>query len=237
MLEVKDLSAGYGAMEIVHQISFSLSKSQRMAMVGPNGAGKTTLLEAIAGFVTSRSGDVRFNGTSLGQMKPEERARHGIALVTERRNLFPDLTAGENIRLGRCAVPGEARWDKTRVGIATERVYELFPKLKLIRDRPVRVMSGGEQQMVAVGRALVSEPSVLMLDEPSQGLAPKLVETMYEAIVKIAMDTTILIVEQDLDLARSVSDNVHLMRDGRLHLLSEEEMDDEEQFMKLLFGR
>ena len=236
MLRLSGLSAGYAMIEVVHEVDIELASGQKLALVGLNGAGKTTLLETIAGFVQTKAGDITLDGKSLRGLRPEARARLGIALVPERRNLFPELTAWENLRLGRCAYGGPDRWSKGAVAAASDRVFALFPKLKVIRDRPVNVMSGGEQQMVAVGRALMAEPKVLMLDEPSQGLAPLLVEAMYEAIQEIARGTTVLLVEQDMELARSVTDNLLLMSDGRVRPLQQQEIEDDALMRREIFG-
>lgn len=236
MLSINKLSSGYSMIEVIHDVDLELTSGQRVALVGLNGAGKTTFLETIAGFVDARAGDIKLDGLSISGLRSDERAKLGIALVTERRNLFPDLTAWENLKLGRCAVPGRDRWARDKVEEAMERVFALFPKLKIIRDRPVNVMSGGEQQMVAVGRALMSEPKVLMLDEPTQGLAPKLVEAMYEAIQALASDMTVLLVEQDMELARSVTSNLYLMFEGRVRSLRPEEIENEELMRKEIFG-
>lgn len=237
MLRLNGLSAGYAIIEVVHEVSFELDLGQKLALVGLNGAGKTTLLEAIAGFVETKAGEITFEGKPLGNLRSDERACLGIALVPEKRNLFPELSAWENLQLGRCSAPHQNRWSKGAVAAAAERVFELFPKLKEIRDRQVSVMSGGEQQMVAVGRALMAEPKVLMLDEPSQGLAPQLVEAMYEAIQKVAKGTTVLLVEQDMELARSVTTNLMLMQDGRVRPLLQQELEDEELMRREIFGQ
>ena len=236
MLRLSGLSAGYAMIEVVHEVDIELASGRKLALVGLNGAGKTTLLETIAGFVETKAGDITLDGKSLRGLRPEARARLGIALVPERRNLFPELSAWENLRLGRCAYSGADRWAKGAVAAAADRVFALFPKLKVIRDRPVNVMSGGEQQMVAVGRALMAEPKVLMLDEPSQGLAPLLVEAMYEAIQEIAKGTTVLLVEQDMELARSVTDNLLLMSDGRVRPLRRQEIEDDALMRREIFG-
>lgn len=236
MLHLDRVSSGYHMIEVIHQVDLEVAAGDRLALVGLNGAGKTTLLETIAGFVRATGGDIRFQGRSIMGLRSEDRAKLGIALVTERRNLFPDLTAWENLRLGRCAMAGPDRWKPEKVEEAKERVYTLFPKLAVLHNRPVSVMSGGEQQMVAVGRALMSEPSLLMLDEPSQGLAPKLVEAMYEAIQAIASDMTVLIVEQDLELVKSVADKLFLMQGGHVRPLGHEELEDEELMRREIFG-
>jgi branched-chain amino acid transport system ATP-binding protein len=236
MLEVRDLSSGYGALVVLRTVNLGLQAGGRLALVGPNGAGKTTLLETIAGLVPLAGGRLLLDGADISRLKPEVRVRRGLSLVTERRNLFSDLTVLENVRLGRCAAPATRRWNAAEVLRATERVFDLFRPLRQIAQRPVRVLSGGEQQMVAVGRALMGQPRILMLDEPSQGLAPRIVEAMYEAIDAISHDTAILLVEQDLGLARSVAREVHLMLDGRLRPLSAAELQSDTLVVDELFG-
>jgi branched-chain amino acid transport system ATP-binding protein len=235
MLSLSDVSSGYGVMRVIKRVSLLVTPGSHVALVGPNGAGKTTLLETIAGFVALHAGSIQFEGQDIAYRRPDERARQGIVLVPERRNLFPELTAHENLIMGRCAARTEL-WDRSAVARATDRVFSLFPKLKDIGDRPVRVMSGGEQQMVAVGRALMAEPKLLMLDEPSQGMAPKLVQAMYEAIQAISKETTVLLVEQDLALARSVASEIHLILEGGIRRLTDAEMTDERVLMREIFG-
>ncbi|WP_210497431.1 ABC transporter ATP-binding protein [Microvirga antarctica] len=236
MMEMKGVSSGYSIIQVLHEINLSLAAGDRVALIGPNGAGKTTLLETIAGFVPLRSGSITMDGFEIGRLKPELRAERGIALVTEKRNLFSDMTTGENLRLGRCAAPRETRWDRQNVEATTERVLTLFPKLRQLYHRTVGVMSGGEQQMVAIGRALMSEPKLLMLDEPSQGLAPQIVEAVYGAINSIAEEMTVLLVEQDLQIVSSTTRNVHLIVNGTIRKLDAAELDDEALLTREIFG-
>lgn len=236
MLSLKNISSGYSMIRVIKDVSLDVPLGRTVGLIGPNGAGKTTLLETIAGFVNIHAGSISFDGKDLTSLKPEQRARNGVVLVTERRNLFTEMTAAENLFLGRCSAMGQGRWNRAEIARATERVYSLFPKLKEIRDRPVHVMSGGEQQMVAVGRALIAEPKVLMLDEPSQGLAPKLVQAMYEAIGAIAKETTVILVEQDFALARSITSDLHLIMDGSIRKLTPEEVSNERLLAREVFG-
>jgi branched-chain amino acid transport system ATP-binding protein len=236
MLSLTGVSSGYSMIRVIKDVSLNVLAGHHVALVGPNGAGKTTLLETIAGFVKVRGGSIRFEDNDLGHLKPEERARTGIVLVPEKRNLFPDLTGGENLLLGRCSARGADCWSRAAVARASDRVFSLFPKLRDIADRPARVMSGGEQQMVAVGRALMAEPKLLMVDEPSQGLAPKLVQAMYEAIQGISKETTVLLVEQDMALARSVASEIHLILDGSIRRLRDSELQDERFLVREIFG-
>lgn len=236
MIELKGVSSGYSVVTVLEDINLAMSSGDRVGLIGPNGAGKTTLLETIAGFVSRRSGSISFGGRDISNMKPEQRAELGIALVTEKRNLFKDMTTAENLKLGRCAAPASHRWDSAKVEEVTERVLGLFPKLKILHNRPVGVLSGGEQQMVAIGRALMAEPKMLMLDEPSQGLAPQIVEAVYGAIDAISTDMTVLLVEQDLQIVAKTTRNVYIMINGKIRRISESEIDDEALMTREIFG-
>ncbi|MBP0440375.1 ABC transporter ATP-binding protein [Tianweitania sediminis] len=236
MIELKGVSSGYSVVTVLQDINLAFSSGDRVGLIGPNGAGKTTLLETIAGFVARRSGTITFDGRDVSSLKPEQRAELGIVLVTEKRNLFTDMTTAENLKLGRCAAPANLRWDRAKVDEVTERVLTLFPKLKVLHNRPVGVLSGGEQQMVAIGRALMAEPKLLMLDEPSQGLAPQIVEAVYNAIDSISTDMTVLLVEQDLQIVAKTTRNVYIMINGRIRRISDSEIDDEALMTREIFG-
>jgi len=236
MLSVKNLSSGYSAVQVLHDVNLTIRQGDRLALVGPNGAGKTTLLETISGFVQVHSGDILLDGHSVAGFRPDMRALAGLSIVTEKRNLFPQMTVLENLKLGRYAAPELNRWAKADVNSALERVFRLFPKLKDLQKRRVSVMSGGEQQMVAVGRALMAEPKILMLDEPSQGLAPRLIEAMYQAIESMGNEIGVFLVEQNIEVVKSVTRNVYLMLDGRIRPLEVAEIEDEHLMIKEVFG-
>src|SRR3990172_2502838 len=212
MLEVKDLSVSYGDLRVLWGISFSVRKGELVALIGPNGAGKTTSLKAIFGLVPVEGGQVSLNGASLLGRPPFERIRHGLRLVPEGRRIFPEMTVGENLALGGLAVPPPR-------GLRHEidRVYSLFTILAERRRQWAGTLSGGEQQMLAVGMALISNPTLLVLDEPSLGLAPLVVHALYEAVAQLKRDgLTILLVEQQVVLALTLAERAYVLETGRI---------------------
>jgi len=212
MLEVKSLSVSYGDLRVLWGISFSVRKGELVALIGPNGAGKTTSLKAIFGLVPVEQGEVTLNGNSLLGRPPFERIRHGLSLVPEGRRIFPDLTVDENLELGGFAVPPPQGLRKE-----IERVYALFPILAQRRRQWAGTLSGGEQQMLAVGMALISSPTLLVLDEPSLGLAPLIVHALYEAVAQLKRDgLTILLVEQQVVLALTLAERAYVLETGRI---------------------
>ena len=212
MLEVKDLSVSYGDLRVLWEVSFYVNKGEMVALIGPNGAGKTTSLKAIFGLVPVEAGQVRLNGTSLLGRPPYERIRHGLGLVPEGRRIFPAMTVEENIELGGFAVP-----PPNGLRHEMERVYELFPILAERRRQWAGTLSGGEQQMLAVGMALISRPTLLVLDEPSLGLGPLVVESLYQAVGRLKREgLTILLVEQQVFLALELADRAYVLETGRI---------------------
>jgi branched-chain amino acid transport system ATP-binding protein len=211
LLAVEHLDARHGLLHAVRDVSLQLAQGETVALVGANGAGKTTLLRAIAGAHRPSGGRVVFAGEDVTAVAAFRRVRRGIALVPEGRRLFPQLTVEENLLVARSAGrPG--RWD-------VARVLEAFPLLAPLRHKPAASLSGGEQQATAIGRALMTNPSLLLLDEVSLGLAPVVVEGVYGAVASlIEAGTTILLVEQDLARAMSVADRVLCLLDGRVVL-------------------
>src|SRR5215471_3461352 len=175
-LAVENLSVRYGAVEAVRGLSLEVRPGQIVGLIGPNGAGKSSTLHAIMGAAPIVGGDVRLDGSSIVGRRPEDVARRGVALVPEGRRIFGELSVDENLRLGLAARRNERNGD----GLA--RAYELFPALRDSRSRHAGVLSGGQQQQLAIGRALVADPEVLLLDEPSLGLAPKIVDSVFEAL-------------------------------------------------------
>ena len=213
LLEVVDLDAGYGDFQALFRVAFSVYEGKALALVGANGAGKTTLLRTVAGAMAARSGSVRYGGADITGLAPYERIGRGIALVPEGRRLFPSLTAEENIQVG---LP-KAR--ATTWPLA--RLYDTFPLLARVRRRRAGLLSGGEQQAVAIARALVSDPRLLLLDEISLGLAPAVVDGVYEVLDTLrAAGTTLVLVEQDLDRALASVDDVVCLLEGRVVLTS-----------------
>jgi branched-chain amino acid transport system ATP-binding protein len=210
-LAIESVEAGYGDFQALFGVSIEVAAGETAVIIGANGAGKSTLLRTVLGLVSLQSGVVRPQGTDIGAVAPPARVAHGRALVPEGRHLFPRLTVEENLQIGGYAErPGE--WS---VG----RVIELFPLIEPLRGRPANVLSGGEQQAVAIGRALMSNPDVLLLDEVSLGLAPIVVRDLYRALPEIkAAGTTLVVVEQDITLALEVADSVHCLLEGRVSL-------------------
>jgi branched-chain amino acid transport system ATP-binding protein len=214
LLEISDLSLAYGDVQVLFGMSFEVREGEIVTLLGSNGAGKTTTLRAISGLRPALGGDILFRGESLLKIAASRRAEMGIALVPEGRELWPQLTVRENLELG--AYTKAAR---SRSAANLERVYGLFPRLRERRAQLAGSLSGGEQQMCAIGRALMSEPKLLMLDEPSLGLAPILVDQMF-AIVRTLHETgiTVLLVEQNLQKALEVAQRGYVVETGRVKL-------------------
>ncbi|MEO9528136.1 ABC transporter ATP-binding protein [Roseibium sp.] len=211
ILSVKDLDVRYGQFRAVRGVSFDIARGEILALVGANGAGKTTLLRALAGANPVYAGSVHLNGTDITQMPSHRRVAAGLALVPEGRRLFLDMTIEENLSLGRTA-GRDGEWD-------IDRVLETFPNLVKRRHALTGTMSGGEQQATAIGRALMSNPDILILDEVSLGLSPLVVDQVYASLDGLLKTgTTIILVEQDLTRAMTVADRVICMLEGRVQL-------------------
>jgi branched-chain amino acid transport system ATP-binding protein len=213
MLDVRAASAHYGKHRALAGVDLGVARGELVALLGANGAGKSTLLKVIAGLVEGDAGtDVRLDGAAIAALPPHARVEAGLALVPEGRGVFGDLTVRENLQLGAFAPrarPGEAR--------NLERALTLFPRLKERLHQPVRTMSGGEQQMVAIGRALMAEPRVLLLDEPSLGLSPLLCGELFRAIAAIRDGSVaILLVEQNARRSLAIADRAYLLEGGRI---------------------
>jgi branched-chain amino acid transport system ATP-binding protein len=208
MLELSGVSAGYGRVEVLWDVDFQVGDGEIVALVGSNGAGKTTLLRAVSGLIRPTAGDIRFDGQAIAGLAPEKVVARGIAHVPEGRRLFPGLTVRENLMAGAFA---------RRNGASLDEALELFPHL---RDRLGQVagsMSGGEQQMCAIARGLMSRPKLLMIDELSFGLAPKLVDEIFERLGAVAeQGTALLIVEQDVDAALRMAARGYVLETGRI---------------------
>lgn len=210
MLEVRGLNAGYGSFQALFDISLDVSAGEAVSVIGPNGAGKTTLLRAISGMIPLKSGNLKMEGRDLSEVKPHEIVELGIAHVPENRRLFPAMTVDENLKMGAFAKSSRAHLAERR-----EFVYSLFPRMKERSDQLAGTMSGGEQQMCAIGRALMSKPKLLLMDEPSAGLAPVIVQQVFELIRKIrAEGLTVLIVEQNVQQVLQVVDRAYLLESG-----------------------
>jgi branched-chain amino acid transport system ATP-binding protein len=212
VLAIDDLVAGYGPIEVLHGISLQLRPQRLTAIVGANGAGKTTLMLALARLVRVRSGTIRLNGIDVTSAPSHAVVRAGLALVPEGRRMLPTMTVAENLAIAAHA----SRTDQTD---ALDAMYERFPNLAKRRNVAAGSLSGGEQQMLAMARALVQRPAALLLDEPSMGLSPKLVETVFEIIAtERARGTAILLVEQNARAALAIADEAHVLERGRITL-------------------
>jgi branched-chain amino acid transport system ATP-binding protein len=217
LLEVEGLRASYGQVRVLEGIDFSIEKGRRVAMLGPNGAGKTTVLRALSGMVDTR-GRVEFDGKSLSGKATADIARRGVSHVPEGRGTFPSLTVDENLKLG-----GYVRRDANEVREDMSRCYGWFPRLEERRRQQAGNLSGGEQQMLAVARALMLRPRLLMLDEPSLGLAPILTKELFRVLGEICDEQgmTVLLVEQNANLALDFADHAYVLESGRIALEGE----------------
>ena len=210
ILKVENLNVYYGSIHAVKGISFEVNQGDIVTLIGANGAGKSTTLNTITGLLHSRTGSVTFLGETLGKVPPHKVVSKGLALVPEGRRVFLQMTVEENLEMGAFTRSGTAAEDM-------EQVYTLFPRLKERRRQIAGTLSGGEQQMLAMGRALMSRPKLLMLDEPSMGLAPILVEQIFDIIRDLHQaGTTILLVEQNAQAALSVADRGYVLETGRI---------------------
>lgn len=215
MLEIHDLTVNYGVITALHGISLKVDRGEIVTLIGANGAGKSTTLRTISGLIRARSGRVAYEGRSITGLAPHKIVQLGISHVPEGRMVFANLTVRENLKMG-----AYLRKDKAEVEAETDRVFALFPRLKERLEQVAGTLSGGEQQMLAIARALMSKPKFLMLDEPSLGIAPLLVKTIFEKIVEInrAQGITILLVEQNANLALEISRRGYVLETGRIIL-------------------
>lgn len=226
MLEVSDLVSGYGRSEVLREISLKVAKGQIVTIIGPNGAGKTTLFRTIFGLLPARKGTVVFEGEDLSKLSPLARIQRGIALVPQGRAVFPDLSVLENMELGAYTVK-----DKKQIQETMEKCYHLFPVLRERMKQRAGTLSGGEQQMLVIARALMSKPRFLMLDEPSLGISPRLVKEIFKTIDAINKDRslTICLVEQNANIALKHGHFGYVMEGGQIRIsgATQELMNDE----------
>ncbi len=214
MLEITGLSVFYDSIQALRNVSLRVPKGSIVCMIGANGAGKSTVLRAISGLKRLKSGEIRFNGKSINGLEPHQLVQMGIVQCPEGRGVFPNLTVDENLGLG-----AYARNDATRIQKDLEHVYSLFPRLQERHKQMAGTLSGGEQQMLTIGRALMARPQLLLLDEPSLGLAPQVTELIFETIEKINREgTTILLVEQNAQLALEAASYAYVLETGTLIL-------------------
>lgn len=212
MLKVDGLGSGYGRIKALHDVSLEVRRGEIVALVGANGAGKTTLLKAISGIQPVTYGQVLLDGRAIENMPPHRRVKLGLALVPEGRQIFAPLTVEDNLRVG--------AWTRTDdISVDLAEVYSYFPILKDFRDRPAGSLSGGQQQMLAVGRALMAKPQMLLLDEPSMGLAPLVFKQIFSVLEAIRRSgVTILVVEQNVNAVLQIVDRAYVLEMGRVTL-------------------
>lgn len=215
MLEIKNLAVGYGSINALHDVSLDVAKGDIVTLIGANGAGKSTTLRAISGLLKAQTGTIKYEGADIANEAPHKIVARGISHVPEGRMIFANLTVQENLLMG-----GYLRKDRAKFSEQFDFIFGTFPRLKERARQVAGTLSGGEQQMLAIGRALMSKPRLLMLDEPSLGIAPLLVKTIFEKIVEInrSLGITILLVEQNANLALEVSNYGYVLETGRIIL-------------------
>jgi branched-chain amino acid transport system ATP-binding protein len=214
LLEVKNLNAGYGYLQILRDVSLTVDTGEYVCLVGPNGAGKSTTLKAIAGLVAPQGGEILFQGESIGGLPGNKVMKKGISLVSEAMNLFVNMTVDENLSMGAYTIR-DKKLEKDRLDF----VYDLFPRLGERRKQLAGTMSGGERKMLAIGRGLMSYPTLLLVDEPSFGLAPLLTESVFESLdVLVKQGLTIMLVEQNVTKTLAVTDRGYVLENGCIEL-------------------
>ena len=233
LLEIKDLSVQYGVIQALKGVSLEVDEGEIVSLIGANGAGKTTLLQTISGLLKKSSGDILFMGNSLNKTNTKNIVKLGITQVPEGRHIFPEMSVYENLLMG-----AYLRKDKEGIKEDLKKVYQRFPRLKDRSSQDASTLSGGEQQMLAMGRALMARPKILLLDEPSMGLAPILVKEIFSIIQDInAQGTTILLVEQNAKMALSIANRAYVMETGNIVMSgSGEELIHSEAIQKAYLG-
>lgn len=233
LLEIKDLHVSYGAIRALSGISFNINKGEIVALIGANGAGKSTTLRTISGLIKPAKGSILYKGMELTKLPPHKIVEAGISQVPEGRRVFPDMTVMENLEMG-----AYTRKDKAEIKESLKSVFKRFPRLEERKCQLAGTLSGGEQQMLAMGRALMARPDVMLLDEPSMGLAPMLVKEIFNIIKDINQTgTTILLVEQNAHMALSISDRAYVLETGNIVLSGRaDELAHNEQVRKAYLG-
>ena len=214
ILEIEDIHSGYGEVKILWGVNLEIQTGQLTALVGANGAGKTTLLRTVMGLIKPSQGEIRFNGTDISRLPAHKKTGLGLVLVPEGRQLFTDMSVAENLEMG--AVPKRARPGKNA---NLDKVYELFPRLKERRSQKAGTLSGGEQQMLAIARGIMSEPELFIIDELSLGLSPAIALHLFETLLMLKKTgLTLLLVEQNVQMALAISDFAYVISEGRMDL-------------------
>ena len=214
MLDIENVSAAYGMVQILRDVSFHVEEKEIISIIGPNGAGKTTLVKTIMGLLHPKNGTIRFKGENIEKLPPYEIVKKGLILIPEGRDIFPRMTVEENLKLGAYTANG-----KSNINEAKEKVYQIFPVLKKKQKALAQTLSGGEQQMLVICRSLMSNPQLLILDEPSLGLAPIIVEKVLDTVRKINEEgVTILLVEQNIRDSLDIADRGYVLEQGKIIL-------------------
>lgn len=234
MLILEQVASGYGELEVLHDISLQVNEGELVVVLGSNGVGKTTLLKTIAGLLKCRRGTITFNGTPIHNLSPHQILELGITYIPEGRYLFPELSLMDNLLMGAYRY----RWDKARIQRNLERVFELFPVLTKHQDRLAHTFSGGERQMLSIARGLMTEPKLILLDEPSIGLAPRVADTVFDVVKELSSQgITILMVEQDVMRVLEFAHRGYVLENGTLTLSgSAEELRDNEHIRRSYLG-